>query len=556
MVQDVTTRADGLLRLLILLPILGGLVLAVTLSRQRAFQVDEVEHIHATYNIEAGRQIYKDFWEAHNPLIYALLRPLVDPSDAIASFRRARWLPLSALLATVLLTAYAAYRLAGEAAGWLGGGLVMTHSTMVERGIEVRPDGLLALAVAGALAIELSSLPIRRRFALSALVLGLGFVATQKAAFVCLGFAAWWAWHAWKRRQLGLLALPASCGLAPFAVQVLVLAHQGVLKSYLQSGVFDSLRRTGRSLTGGEFGAIPYLVREGAHNPVFSLLAAGVLLLSVWGVFRKRLTPSQVLVTLLAWLSLATLWLNPFPFPYLHVTVIPTLALLMTHQTLSLLHKGPGSSSRGPLLVAALVLVAASATSLPRIATRLGNAQGPQLSVLSEVQSVTTPDDTVFDLVGLYFRRDAYPVFVMTGAMMTRYYRGDFPPIIPYLESNHPAVMMLNYRTRALPRKDQLFLRSHYVHLDGPIFVLGASLRNLHPSDSTTFELLKTDAYRYQGPSGILVDGKEFKTGELRAGRHTVTAAGNIEAGRILLDRAARHQTAARSTFELYPAFD
>lgn len=556
MVQNVTTRVRVLLRFLILLPVLGGLVLAVTLSRQRAFQVDEVEHIHVTYNIEAGRQIYKDFWEAHNPLIYALLRPLVDPADAVGSFRRARWLPLFALLATVLLTGYAAYRLAGEVAGWLGGGLVMTHSTMVERGIEVRPDGLLALAVAGALAIELSPLPMRRRFAMCALVLGLGFVATQKAAFICLGFAAWWAWHAWRERRIGLIALPAACGLAPFVVQLLAFAQQGVLQGYLQGGVLDSLRRVDRTLTGSQFGPIPYLIREAAHNPVFSLLAALALLLSAWSLFGKRPAAPQVLVTLLAWLSLATLWLNPFPFPYLHVTVIPVLAVLTAQQTLVLVGPRSESAGRRRLLVAALVLVAASATSLPRIATRLGNAQGPQLSVLSEVQSVTTPDDTVFDLAGLYFRRDAYPVFVMTGAMMTRYYRGDFPPIIPYLERNQPAVMMLNYRTRALPRRDQLFLRAHYVHLDGPIFVLGASLRNLRPSESMAFELLKTDAYRYQGPPGILVDGSAFEAGELRAGRHTLTATSEIEAARILLDRAARHQTAARSIFEIYPAFD
>jgi hypothetical protein len=87
--------------------------LAASISWNRSFQVDEVEHIHSAYNWADGRRIYADFWEGHNPLLYLVLRPLVDGEQPTVTYRRARVLMLAILAGTVLMTAFAAGRLAG-----------------------------------------------------------------------------------------------------------------------------------------------------------------------------------------------------------------------------------------------------------------------------------------------------------------------------------------------------------------------------------------------------------------------------------------------------------
>lgn len=544
-------------RALILLLGACGLYLAFTLSRHRVFQVDEVEHVHAAFEIATGKQIYRDFPQGHNPLIYAFITPLIDPANPVGSFRASRWVPFIILLATASLGAFAAYRLTGEAASWIAGGLILTHSTMVERGIEIRPDGLLALGTVATLAVELTNWPRRNRVWVEGLVLGATFLATQKAAYVCLGFAFWWGWQALSERRIRLFVEPALLAVLPFLLLLAWLSAKSALGPYLRINVFDAISRvTGQMRTGGPFGPKEYILREGSRNIAFMILSIGSLVTSAWQLARRRVRGNRLLITLLAWLAVATLWLNPYPFPYLHITVIPVLAVLIAVQlTEGWLVRKWRSKTRA-LLIAALTLVAASATSLPRLARQSHITQTTQLGVLSEVQAITDPTDSVFDLVGLYFRPDAYSLYWMTTPLLERYRAGEFQPLIPTLRESKPAVFMLNYRTRSLPRQEELFLHDHFVHLDGPIFVLGVSIRGLGGSDSQKVDILKTDSYRYQGPLGLLVDGAPFVEGELNEGPHTLSTTQYIQAGRILLSRAAQHQADARPPFEIYPPFD
>jgi hypothetical protein len=174
---------------------------------------------------------------------------------------------------------------------------------------------------------------------------------------------------------------------------------------------------------------------------------------------------------------------------------------------------------------------------------------------LAEIQRVTGPEDRVFDLAGLYFRRDAYPVWVMTGVMIARYYKGGFPRMVPELERSAPTAVMLNYRTGDLRGVERRFLGAHYIHHDGPIFVHGKAVQRLTPGEELAFRALKSMRFRWEGEDALLVDGAPFREGELAAGEHRLTSARPLGPGRLVPARATR-SAPPRQPFELFPSFD
>ncbi|MBI5442364.1 MAG: hypothetical protein HY900_14265, partial [Deltaproteobacteria bacterium] len=461
-------RAATLLLLATIFVILiGGVVSGVAISRNRSFQVDEVEHVHAAYNVADGRALYRDFWEGHNPLLYVVLLPLVDVDDPVGTFRRSRLLVLVLLSATIGLTCWTANRLAGPSAAVVSGGLLLFATSFAERGIEVRPDNMVALAIAGALAAQVSSLAESRRLSLQGLLLGLGFLATSKVIVATAAFGTLWVVLAFRRRRLFLLVAPAATWLAPLALAAIVLAALGLLDDWARWNLLpyfqNVARRAGPNLA---FPPSLLLTPEALRNPFFVASSLSALLLVA--VASARRNPAARDLWFPAGLSLACLAflrVNPYPFPYNLVTVLPTFAVLcgvfwgLVAVRLSRLAP-PALASAG---VCALCLAFAAVPSAERRISKSVPGNGQQLATLGAIQRVTGPTDRVFDLAGLYFRPDAYPVFTMTGVMLRRYERGFFPAIIPALEANEVTAFIDNYRLRALPDREKRFLAEHFV---------------------------------------------------------------------------------------------
>ena len=169
-----------------------ALVLLWPISWNRPFQVDEVEHVHAAYNVRMGRLIYEDFRQTHNPLLYFALRPLVGPEDPVGTYHRARLLTTALFTLTVVLCGLCAGRLGGLPAGLLAAGLALVHTTFADRGPEIRPDGPVALCLSAALLVELSGMRRLRRYGVEALLLSVAFLLTNKASFACFAFGCLW----------------------------------------------------------------------------------------------------------------------------------------------------------------------------------------------------------------------------------------------------------------------------------------------------------------------------------------------------------------------------
>ena len=146
----------GALSIAVAAALLLALALAGAVAWNRDLQVDEIEHTYAAYSVHQGLKLYVDVWQAHPPLLYWMLAPLIEGSEPLATYRRERLLTFSIYLLGVALAGYCAARLAGGWAGVLAAGLGLLHTTWVERGMEIRPDGALGVAAVAALALELA----------------------------------------------------------------------------------------------------------------------------------------------------------------------------------------------------------------------------------------------------------------------------------------------------------------------------------------------------------------------------------------------------------------
>lgn len=553
----------GVVALALALVMVAGaaLALAGSISRHRRFQVDEIEHVHVAYSMRQGALVYADFWEGHNPLLWFFLMPVIDGDDAVASFLGSRVVMAFFWIGIVVASAVAAFRRGGWWAATAAALLLLLHSTFVERGIEVRPDGPLASMVMAALAVELSGLPRFRRFVIEALILSAGFLFTQKGVFFCVAFGLWWSWFALRERRVRLAAVPTLVWAMPVVLMIAVLASLGNLDSYLRTNVYDAGRHVARATEYGvDFGAWTGVLIEGARNRFFLVAAAAALLYSAARLLRERAATAAgegrgpILMVSIG--ALVYLWANPFPFPYLHVAVIPPLAVLIAVSLADAMRCVSAMPGGRFYQVGALALIAALASidSFPRMARVAGDRMDGQMATLAEVQRITGPEDTVFDLTGLYFRRDAYPVFVMTGNMLRKYQLGGFPPIVPYLRRNAPAVIMANYRTANLPREEIEFFSAHYVPYAGSIHVPGSAIDARR--GATGFEVLKRARFRYRGTGSIRVDGEPFVEGALEAGLHRVDAGSAETRGRIELATPPPFPDPGALPVNLYTGFD
>lgn len=508
-------------------------VLAI-LSSSRGFQVDEVEHIHAAYNVRSGKLIYRDFRQDHNPLLYFVLWPVIDPDQPEGSFRHARTVTTALLLVNVALCGICAYRLRGLTAGVVASGLALCHTTFVERGMEVRTDGPMALAVVAALAVELSGMERLKRYCLEALLLSVAFLFTNKACFACFAFGCLWLAAAFTERRPALVAAPMGVWLFPLLAVLGWMAVAGNLRQFVDINfVFAGreLLRTG-AISGG-FEVSPgwkYVSREGLRNTAFCAAALGGWAIAVasWrrGPAPERGRSGLRFTAVLAAVLFLSLWLNPFPYPYLQVTVLPVFAVLAGVAGASVVGRlGLEPWGAAAWFTVLLLLAAAGLQGLPYLALRSISFLEPQLETLRAIHRATEPDEAVFDMVGLHFRPDGHYFYNLTRDGLKLYRLGEAGGIrrIPdELRDREVAAFIMNYRFEGLPQEDRRFLLEHFAQYDGNVFLAGSSLP-IEAGESLEFEVLKSKPFRYDGDGAILVDGEPFRQGLLGKGVHRIT---------------------------------
>jgi hypothetical protein len=172
------------------------------LLRIRAFDPDELQHLHAAWSFQQGLLPFRDFFEHHMPGIYYLLAPMMRMYDTAHDFdavlsviflsRTLMWLFAAA---TIGFTVLLGRKYRSPEIGWLSGALLSLSVVFIGRTLEIRPDvPALALwaasiwAIAGGLSPDSAEFR-RSRWALSGLLFGGTLLFTQKALLAGPGFA-------------------------------------------------------------------------------------------------------------------------------------------------------------------------------------------------------------------------------------------------------------------------------------------------------------------------------------------------------------------------------
>jgi hypothetical protein len=428
----------------------------------------------------------------------------------------------------------------------------------------VRPDGLAAFLVTLALALELGARADRpgSRLARGALI-GLALLATKKAVFVAAVFGFLWLARAWRRRRAGDLT-PWAGAAGVLAAAAAVMIALGNFDEFVRATVLPSVGAATGSEGRVPFGPWPFLAREGARNLPF-VAAAAVGWATCLILARRRSAGGGRLLfpALLATAAVASLWLQPFPWPYVHVGALPAVAVVAAAgslRALALAFAGARLAAR-PWTAAAVLLLLAGGIAAPRLVEKGRADPGPrgqarQLALLDEVQRSTRPDDPVFDMAGFYFRPDGYPAYALSGDLLALVRAGGLPPLVEELRARQVVALVVNYRVDWLDGPEREFLADRFVHLTDNLFVLGADLGGAPAAVDLPWEALAARGFRWEGPPGALeVDGQPFSRGPLARGAHTLRLRAPVAAGRLILETPGPAPP-RRPSSPMYPQFD
>ncbi len=550
------TRGFRLVSALILVVMIAlGIWTLFQVSSVRAYQVDEVEHLHAAYNLQIGKLPYHDFYQVHPPLLHILLYPLTDPDDPESSYIRGRYFALVVLLFTLLFCAGCASRLSNPLGGVIALGLALSHTTLIERGMEIRPDNVVNLLAMLALYLELrADKPSVRRYMVQGFVLGVGLLLAQKTAFPSFAFGCLWLFAAIRFRKPWWVILPVCVWAIPALIATAALLYMGTLNEAFVSifgGAYDAASGAEHRDT---FSPWKYIESESRRNVTFLIFGiAGTLrglldLLapSKWLYAQRSPFPISAarpfaFPAFFTLIMIASLWLNPFPWPYVHPA--PALALAMMGGALIggiLVQRFKSPTAWQAMLGASLALAMAALISAPRLIEKSEhrgdpNSTGYQLFIIKELSRITKPDDAVFDLVGFYFRPDAYPAYSLSKDLVGWYKDGAYPRMIPTLRQNETVAFVHTYRKKWLPAEEREFLRTHFIRYFANIYILGTDVSNCEPGKDYYFEVLKTKPFRYEGSGEMTINGQPFTHGILGKGRHIVQVR-DQGTGRLIMD--------------------
>ncbi len=227
---------------------------ALFLCFYRAWDADEFEHLQFTWLLSQGRTPYRDFFEHHTPVFHLLTAPYFDMIRdtgpglmLIAPFGLRVLCTLFTALTAVVIFAMTR-RAAGSGTATMAVALFLSCSFVLEKGIEIRPDGLatLLLAVAAyAVARGLCEAPTVEERLSWALLAGLAsggtLMTTQKGVFAVIGLAAALGVLGTRRHGRGFTLLFAATALGGAIAAVLpvlwLFAARGALGDFFQHNV-------------------------------------------------------------------------------------------------------------------------------------------------------------------------------------------------------------------------------------------------------------------------------------------------------------------------------
>jgi hypothetical protein len=324
----------------------------------------------------------------------------------------------------------------------------------------------------------------------------------------------------------------------------LALAGAACLSVYLSLGLLGTLLENSSALTQAArskatFYPFTTLSRLLFQTPFLVAVATAAMLTIATAAIR---TPKAVLrqndlapEAFLLIVAIGALFINPTPFPYNLINVVPFAFLLAWRFIRQAIPKA--AMDRQLLILAASVFAFSHvAPFLDATLRHLNWTNWRQMYLIQAAEALTDPtSDPVYDAVGMVLTRHSIDrSWYLHSLSMKQLHDGKRSTVAAMLARKPAAVLMPNYRFDWLPESDWQFIHANYLPLADDLWVLGTRLpagggdfRTLHPG---RYQLRPARGNWQEVPPEMTVDGLRVHSDKLmlEAGTHTITTAADV----------------------------
>ena len=474
------------------------------LAATRIYQVDECQNLYMA-RVVATDQAATFFTNASLFLLGPLSWMAKGAIRSAEFFANARLLFLGVFwLNVILLALNASGRLIGSK-GLLALGTAATLAPCWDYGFEIRHDNLILTGVFLIWwAVRVRSGGRAAYFLAGAVTVICLFISIKALVYVVPLSLAILAFpptgHASTRWRLGI-----SYTLGALLALVLVrwsYGAAGLWDVYLAE--FRNVAKYSASQGGIRGSALWWTIsRLFTQTPLLLALtvsACAAFCLDLWRRRKAALSwQGDLPEALLFFGAIAGLIVNPTPFPYNLLHVVPYAFLFSFRHAVDLWTKLRHQPNLLPLFVGILVF----AHLVPfTLATRrhLEWSNLHQESVMSLAETLTDPvKDPVYDAIGMVpSRRSVCFEWYLHSLNIRKFLDGSGPHVRDILAATPAAVFIPSYRTDWLPAADHAFIRERYVSFSDDFWVLGKVL----PAGGGTFEIIHPGRYRISSLQG------------------------------------------------------
>jgi len=538
------TTAEDRVMLLLYLATLAFAFAALRVAFEKYYSIDEFQYSHAAWLVSRGEVPYRDFFQHYMPLLYHWLSiPFFFlPDDPSVAMRALRLFGLP----VVALTALCCYRInRGSDGRWaiLAPLFLLSVKPFVDRGIEIRPDGMATALFFSAIAVLAAPrLAEEKRAWIAGALAGTSVLASQKALYYCLAFAAALALDLLVNRTRSrrfLLADPlrfcagAAVVLLAFALYLaLTRAWEGWIEHSFQWSLYHQRYDPGFSFQRAFSGVL-------AENRWLFLFAAAGLAVSLRRMVaagaRGWSDPALLLVLSLC-STFASFALTRSPYIYCLVPFFPALCTFSARGVVALSRRAV-TGRLAPVLALCLAVFAGVELALAWTRLRLPDAvrNGDQHRILGQIGTLTRPGEPVFDLAGAAVNRPHVLFHYYSDWLRLLVRAKELEKEAPEAIRKEECVLfLLDKRFEWLPRALQLFLLENFQPYNGDLRLWGRRYR-VPPGGglSSSFHSIRDGRYFVWPPAAL--SEASLKIGdtavtttvfELRKGEHPLEYSG------------------------------
>lgn len=469
------------------------------LCQNRIFQVDEAQTLYMAKVVGAG-----ETGEFFTTAALSLLGPLawIASSDLRSGqvFAVTRLLFVGVFWYNVVLSAYLAGGSLKKVRGLLALLVAASLAPLWDYGFEIRHDNLiLAFVLTAYWMVMLRPIGKPSLVFSGAILASMPFVAFKAMVFagplivLLLLIIAGQSREGWRRDWMLLLLGMFASGVAITGLYVFT-----GLWDVLLAGVTGGLDA---SVMGRRFGIMDALKRAMVQCP---LLAIAAIVLVPFEVVRWFRFPAGFLKALAQWPTLGlfvigcfALFINPTPFPYNLVNVVPYAMIFVFGRVSARLETRTASVGKVSILIF-LVLMVHLVSFKGSVLRHIHWTNHRQRLLMETAESMSAKDHRVYDAVGMILSRKSIDYnWYLHSLNMSAFANGTLR-VGEMVKAHPPVVIIPNYRTSWLPEDDQVAMLSHHIPIADDFWVLGAWIE----SGSGDYEVL------VEGRYAVFVEGE------------------------------------------------